>query len=56
VHESLRLQLGWQLDYTLSAPVIVTVFAVAQLVGALSAWLPMRNAADTDTATAVAAE
>jgi putative ABC transport system permease protein len=56
VRESLRFQLGWQLDLSLSVPVVVSVFAVAQLVGALSAWLPMRNAAATDTAHALAAE
>ncbi|HET8939123.1 MAG TPA: FtsX-like permease family protein [Polyangiales bacterium] len=47
VHEALRFQLGWQLELSLSLPMIISVFAVAQLVGALSAWLPMRAAAAT---------
>lgn len=56
VRESLRFQLGWQLDLSLSTRVILGVFLLAQLVGALSAWLPMRNAAGTETGRALAAE
>jgi len=56
VREALRFQLGWQLDFQLSWPMVVLVFIVAQLVGVLAAWLPMRAAADMETSNAVAAE
>jgi putative ABC transport system permease protein len=56
VRESLRFQLGWQLELSLSAPVLLGVFVLAQVVGALSAWLPMRNAADTAAGNALAAD
>jgi putative ABC transport system permease protein len=56
VREALRFQLGWQLDLSLSVPMIIAVFAIAQLVGALSAWLPMRAAAGMEASHALAAE
>jgi putative ABC transport system permease protein len=56
VREVLRFQLGWQLDLSLSFPMILLVFAVGQLGAILSAWWPMRAAADIDATHALAAE
>lgn len=56
VHESLRFELGWQLDLTFSLPVIGCVFVLSQLVAWLSAWLPMRSAVAIDTVSALASE
>jgi len=41
---------------SLSSSVVFAVFVLAQLVGAVSAWLPMRNAADTEAGAALAAD
>jgi putative ABC transport system permease protein len=56
VREALRFQLGWQLDLSLPVPMMALVFGVAQLVGALSAWLPMRAAGATEAQHALATE
>ncbi len=56
VREALRFQLGWQLDLRLSLPTMIVVFGVAQLMGALSAWLPMRAAAGIEASHALATE
>jgi putative ABC transport system permease protein len=56
VREALRLQLGWQLDLSLSSHMIWLVFVLAQLAGVLAAWLPMRAAAAVEPGRALAAE
>jgi len=56
VHESLRFQLGWQLPLASPLPVVVSVLVLAQLTGALSAWLPMRTAANVGSAEGFARE
>lgn len=56
VRESLRFELGWQLELTFSLPVMAGVIVLAQLVALVSAWLPMRSAADLDAAGALATE
>ncbi|HTU58788.1 MAG TPA: ABC transporter permease, partial [Polyangiales bacterium] len=56
VREALRFQLGWQLELSLSVPMVCTVIVVAQAVGALSAWLPMRSAASIEPSRALSIE
>ncbi|MFM2417328.1 MAG: hypothetical protein RL385_2051 [Pseudomonadota bacterium] len=54
VQESLRFQLGWQLELRLELGTLVTAFVVCQVAGLLSALLPMRSAAQLDAKAAVA--
>lgn len=56
VRESLRFELGWQLDYTLSLGLVAATFVMAQLVGLCASLFPMRSAADVDAASALKQE